>query len=196
MFSFIHFNNLLGVTAKRANVNRKVRKLGNITWGISSDIPQFWLHHVTCLDQSRARKIFVDYNSGYPESAEFYDKTNKKVIGKFKDEASFVPILEFIGLRSKMYSYMKENQHCCKTAKGIKRNVIKQTITYENYKETLFNNKQMHHKMRTIRSHNHELGSYEINKISLSSFDDKRYILKDGIASYAYGHHNIKHYMI
>ena len=44
--------------AKRANVNRKVRKLGNITWGISSDIPQFWLHHVTCLDQSRARKIF------------------------------------------------------------------------------------------------------------------------------------------
>ena len=58
VFSFIHFNNLLGIQAKRANVNRKVRKLGNITWGISSDIPQFWLHHVTCLDQSRARKIF------------------------------------------------------------------------------------------------------------------------------------------
>ena len=56
--SFIHFNNLLGIQAKRANVNHKVRKLGNITWGISSDIPQFWLHHVTCLDQSRARKIF------------------------------------------------------------------------------------------------------------------------------------------
>ena len=58
VFSFIHFNNLHGIKAKRANVNRKVRKLGNITWGISSDIPQFWLHHVTCFDQSRARKIF------------------------------------------------------------------------------------------------------------------------------------------
>ena len=58
MFSFIHFNNLLGIQAKRLNVNRKVRKLGNITWGISSDIPQFWLHQVTRLDQSRARKIF------------------------------------------------------------------------------------------------------------------------------------------
>ena len=58
VFSFIHFNNLLGIKTKRANVNRKVLKLGNITWGISSDIPQFWLHHVTCLDQSRARKIF------------------------------------------------------------------------------------------------------------------------------------------
>ena len=58
VFSFIHFNNLLGIKTKRANVNRKVLKLGDITWGISSDIPQFWLHHVTCLDQSRARKIF------------------------------------------------------------------------------------------------------------------------------------------
>ena len=58
VFSFIHFDNLLGIKAKRANVNRKVRKLGNITWGISYDIPQFWLRHVTYLDQSRARKIF------------------------------------------------------------------------------------------------------------------------------------------
>ena len=58
VFSFIHFNNLLGIKTILANVNRKVLKLGNITWGISSDIPQFWLHYVTCLDQSRARKIF------------------------------------------------------------------------------------------------------------------------------------------
>ena len=58
VFSFIHFNNLLEIKVKRANVNRRIPKLGNITWGISSDIPQFWLHHVTCLDQSRARKIF------------------------------------------------------------------------------------------------------------------------------------------
>ena len=55
---FIPFNNLLRIKAKRADVNRKVRKLGNITWGISSDIPQFWLHRVTCLDQSHAQKIF------------------------------------------------------------------------------------------------------------------------------------------
>ena len=58
VFGFIHFNNLLGIKTKRANVNHKVLKLGNITWGISSDIPQFWLHHVTCFDQSHARKIF------------------------------------------------------------------------------------------------------------------------------------------
>ena len=47
--------------------------------------------------------------------------------------------------------------------------------------------------MKTIRSNNHQLGSYELNKVSLSCFDDKRYIHKNGINSYAYGHHSITH---
>ena len=116
----------------------------------------------------------------------------KKIIGKFKDEATGVPICEFVGLQSKMYSYMKDDQKGGKTAKGIKKNVIKNDIKHENYKDTLFNNKQMHHKMKTIRSQNHQLGSYEINKVSLSCFDDKRYILENGIKSYVYGHYLIK----
>ena len=130
-------------------------------------------------------------NSDYPECSPFYDKTNKKVIGRFKDEASGVPICEFIGLRSKMYSYIKDNNQVGKTAKGIKKNIIKKDITHENYKKVLFNNEQMHHTMKTIRSNNHQLGSYEINKVSLSCFDDKRYIHNNGVTSYAYGHHKI-----
>ena len=126
-------------------------------------------------------------NSDYSESSPYFDKTNKKVIGKFKDEAAGVPICEFVGLRSKMYSYIKDNQKGGKTAKGIKKSVIKEDITHENYKDTLFNKKQLHHKMKTIRSENHELNSYEINKVSLSCFDE------DGKTSYAYGHKNIKH---
>ena len=131
-------------------------------------------------------------NSDYPESSLYFDKTNKKVIGKFKDEAAGVPICEFVGLRSKMYSYIKDDQKVGKTAKGIKKNVINNNIKHENYKQTLFENKQMHHKMKTIRSQNHKLGSYEINKVSLSCFDDKRYILENGHESYAYGHYLIK----
>ena len=131
-------------------------------------------------------------NSEYLKHSKYYDETNKKVIGKFKDEACGIPITEFVGLRSKMYSYVKDDKKGGKTAKGIKKNVIKNNIKHENYKDTLFNNKQMHHKMKTIRSKNHQLGSYEINKISLSCFDDKRYILEDGINSYSYGHYLIK----
>ena len=94
-------------------------------------------------------------NSDYPESSPYFDKTNKKVIGKFKDEAAGVPICEFVGLRSKMYSYIKDNQTGGKTAKGIKKNIIKNDIKHENYKQTLLENKQMYHKMKTIRSKNH-----------------------------------------
>ena len=149
----------------------------------------------------KAEDVYQDFfndknkfdNSDYSESSPYFDKTNKKVLAKFKDEAAGVPICEFVGLRSKMYSYLKNDLIGGKTTKGIKRDVIKKNITHENYKETLFNNKQMHHKMKTIRSQNHQLGSYEINKVSLSCFDDKRYILEDGITSYAYGHYNIKH---
>ena len=130
-------------------------------------------------------------NSDYHESSPYFDKTNKKVIGKFKDETAGVPICEFIGLRSKMYSYIKDNDQVGKTAKGIKKNVIKKDITHENYKNVLFNNEQMHHTMKTIRSNNHQLGSYELNKVSLSCFDDKRYIHNNGVTSYAYGHYKI-----
>ena len=89
-------------------------------------------------------------NSDYPEDSKFYDKTNKKVIGKFKDEAAGLVIKEFIGLRSKMYSYTKDNNANNKTAKGIKKNVIEKDIKHEDYKNSLFNSQQMCHKMKTI----------------------------------------------
>ena len=60
-------------------------------------------------------------NSDYPENSPYYCNANKKVIGKFKDEACGVPIVEFIGLKSKMYSYIEDNEKGGKTAKGIKK---------------------------------------------------------------------------
>lgn len=73
-------------------------------------------------------------NSDYPEISKFYDKSNKKVIGKFKDEAAGeIIITEFIGLRSKMYSYTKDNGENGKTAKGIKKIIIKKSINHADY---------------------------------------------------------------
>ena len=91
-----------------------------------------------------------------------------------------------------MNSYVKDDEKGGRIAKGIKKNVIKNNIKHEDYKNTLINNEQMHHKMKTIRSQRHQLGSYEINKVSLSCFDDKRYIHNNGTSSYAYGHYTIK----
>ena len=147
----------------------------------------------------RAEDIYSDFyldrhlfdNSDYPKSSKFFFDNNKKVIGKFKDEASGDPITEFVGLKSKMYSYKTENKEN-KTAKGVKKNVIKCELSHSDYRDTLFNCTTMRHKMRTIRSEYHQISSYQINKVSLSPFDDKRYILDDGITSYSYGHHKIK----
>jgi len=46
----------------------------------------------------------------------------------------------------------------------------------------------MHHKMNTLRSMSHEIYAMKINKKSLFCFDDKRYVLSNGIDSFAYGH--------
>lgn len=60
-------------------------------------------------------------NSGYPTDSPYHDVKNKNVIERFIDEAAGVPIVEFVGLRSKMYSYLKDNGKNEKTAKGVKK---------------------------------------------------------------------------
>ena len=59
--------------------------------------------------------------SDYPPNSEFYFLENKKVIGKFKDETAGVPIKEFLGLKSKMYSISLDNEKNSKKAKGVKK---------------------------------------------------------------------------
>ena len=134
-------------------------------------------------------------NSGYSKSSKFYFDENKKVIGKMKDEAAGNHITSFVGLKSKMYSYLVElpdgEIKNNKTCKGISKNVTKRDLEHEDYLSTLLNSKIEKHKIKTIRSDHHVVSSYEINKISLSCYDDKRYILDDGITSYAYGHKKI-----
>ena len=75
-----------------------------------------------------------------------------------------------------------------RTEKGIKKYVIKKNIAHQDYKDTLQNNKQIYHAVKTIRSVCHQLGSFELNKILLYCFEDKRYILADGKTSNAYRH--------
>ena len=146
-----------------------------------------------CQDLFNHRDMFD--NSDYSKSSKFYFDENKKVIGKFKDEASGNPITSFVGHKSKMYSYevelpggeVKNNKAC----KGISKNVTKRELTHGDYLSVLQNNTIVKHKVKTIRSDHHVVSSYEINKTSLSCFDDKRYILDDRITSYAYGHYKI-----
>ena len=123
---------------------------------------------------------------------EFNDNTNKKVIGKMKMEYPDNVIKEFIGLKSKMYSIKLDDDKESKKAKGVKTYVIKKDLKHEYYNNILTSGKNMYSKMKLIRSMKHQLYTLEMNKVSLSAYDDKRWIMKDGITSYAYGHYMIQ----
>ena len=99
---------------------------------------------------------------------------NKKVIGMMKDEAGGKIITEFVGLRSKLYAYKTQYGGEDKKCKGVKKSVVKNCITLENYKDCLFNNKQHLARFNTLRSRKHEITTDRITKVALSANDDKR----------------------
>ena len=115
---------------------------------------------------------------------------NEKVIGLMKDELGGGQIMkEFISLRPKMYSYRVGSLEP-KKCKGIKKCVVKKTITFEDYKKCLFVGRNVHRSQLLFRSNKHEVKTLEVNKLALNSQDDKR-ISVDGIASYTIGHHRV-----
>ena len=67
---------------------------------------------------------------------------NKKVLGMFKDEAAGRCIEEFVGLRSKLYSFKMLEGEETKKCKGVKKSVVKKSIAHEDYKTCLFNGKE------------------------------------------------------
>jgi len=132
--------------------------------------------------------------SEYPQQHPLYSTQNKKVVGKFKDETHGIPIREFVGLRPKMYSILYHENGSeiqKKVAKGISKSVTKNKIRHAHYKDCLFNKTRTMNQMTQIRSFKHEVYTITLNKIGLSSYDDKRYILDDGITSVAYGHKSV-----
>ena len=86
-----------------------------------------------------------------------------------------------------MYSILDENMNEKCNSKG--HNAF---IEFIEFRDTLFQKKTLSHRMRGIKSKNHNIGTYEDNKISISCFDDKRYIFENGINTLACGHKDIQ----
>ena len=116
---------------------------------------------------------------------------NKKVLGMFKDEAAGKIMEEFVGLRAKLYSYKMFEGKESKKCKGIKKSVVKKSITHEDYKNCWFTGKEQYQKMNVIRSYKHKVYTEEVNKIALCSDDDKRHILEGQTDTLALGHYRI-----
>lgn len=102
-----------------------------------------------------------------------------------KDETESVPVKEFVGLRSKMYSMVHGNTE---KPKGISKAVIRSKLRHDLYKQCLFNRETQMESMILFRTDRHEIYTVKLNKTTLSAYDDKRYILEDGIQTLAHGH--------
>ena len=124
--------------------------------------------------------------SGYNDNRPLPVGKNKKVIGLMKDELGGGIMKEFITLRPKMYAY-KVGSSESKKCKGIKKCMVKKTISCEDYKNCLFSRETSYRSQLMFRSLKHEVRTLEVNKLALSRDDDKR-ITVDGIASLARGH--------
>ena len=112
---------------------------------------------------------------------------NKKVLGLYKDELGGKIMTEFCALRAKAYAYLMEDGSEHKKAKGTKKCVIKRELMFENYKDSLFNDKIILKSQQRFKSDHHKVYTEEVNKIALSSNDDKRLQTFDKVTTYPYG---------
>ena len=112
---------------------------------------------------------------------------NKKVIGLFKDELGGKIMVEFVEPRAKTYAYLMDDDSEHEKAKGTKKCVIKRRLMFKNYKDCLFNDKTILKSQQRFKSDCHNVYTEQINKIALSSNDDKRLQTFDKIATYPYG---------
>ena len=125
--------------------------------------------------------------SNYEEDRPLPTGKNKKVIGLMKDELGGKIITEFVALRPKTYSYLTYDCKDDKKAKGTKKCLIKRELKFNNYKDCLLNDKVVLKSQQRFKSERHDVYTENVNKIALSSNDDKGLIALDKITSYPYG---------
>ena len=128
-----------------------------------------------------------------------------KVPGKMKDELDGNVIIEFVGLRAKAYAFQKlilfskgeeEEPEVGeiideKKLKGIQKCVVKKNLHFDHYKTALFDQRTHIASTVSLRSNLHEIQTLAIRKVAMGPYDDKRYLLEDGVSSLPYGHYSL-----
>ena len=131
--------------------------------------------------------------SGYVPDRPLPIGLNKKVIGLMKDELGGAIMTEFVTLRPKLYSYRKLDGTEDKKCKGIKKCVVKKTLTFDDYKNCLLNqtNDSVYRSQLMLRSSKHEVHTIEVNKVALNQDDEKQISKRDRISTLARSHKSL-----
>lgn len=162
-------------------------------------------YHVRTKDLYADMRQFLHLmdTSNFPREHPLYTKDREKVVGTFKDECGAVQPVQFIGLRAKMYSLLlppslnstdkpvDDGGNVKMTAKGVKRSYVQENVRHEHFLKVLETGVKTQAEFHLIRSKNHVLTTHHVIKDALNSFDDKRYIMDDGVSTLAFGHYKI-----
>ena len=215
-FSDRNEENSLAIEMKKAKVKmNKPLYLGVSILDISKTLMhEFWYDYVKpkCNDKAKlcymdtdsfvinifTEDFFADINNDVERwfDRSNYDKNDKrplqigvnnKVIGMFKNELGGKIMKELCALRAKTYTYLMEEDSEMKKAKGVKRCIVKRRLMFENYKDSLFNNKTIMRSQLRFKSNHHNVYTQEVNRIALISSDNKRLQTFDRITTYPYG---------
>ena len=159
-----------------------------------SDTDSFCFHIATDND------IYKDINSNpwydfsnYIEVHTNFDDSKMLIPGYFKDEFGGEYILEFVGLRAKMYSILPLEGEKKAACKGIDKKVKEEELTHKDFKDSLHQELQYTNEMVRIQQEKHKIFTVKMEKKSLSPFNDKKWITREGneFISYSYGHYKI-----
>ena len=217
-----HFSeNLIAIEMKKTKVKmNKPIYLGQAILDISKTVMyEFWYNYIKPKYEDKARLCYMDTDSfimniktedffkdiaddveRWFDTSNYDEKDqrplligkNKKVIGMFKDELGGKIMTEFCALRAKAYAYKLDDDTEMKKAKGTKKCIVKREITFKNYADALFNDEVIIRSQQRFRSYNHKVYTEEVNKIALSSNDDKRIQTYDKVTTFPYGTNALK----
>ena len=152
------------------------------------------IYHIECEDiyENIKRDIAKFDTSDYAADNPYgIPLENKKVPGLMKDENNGAIMIEFVGLRAKMYALRVDGKKDTKKVKGVKSNVVARTITFDDYTRCLNDQIEISRQQSCIRSKLHKVYTIRETKIALSPYDDKRYVIRDSTDTLPWGHYKI-----
>lgn len=158
----------------------------------------YWLHIEDIYSEIRRliddpANIHLFDTSDYPSDNPYkIEQVNKKTLGAMKDECNGKLITQFIGLRSKCYSFTCYNEGNQNKAKGTKKYVVAKLKMSEYEASVADRNLKIIKNQSTMRSRMHKVYTENLNKVALNSNDEKRYILEDNYSTLALGHYLIR----
>ena len=108
-----------------------------------------------------------------------------------KDETHFIPIIEFICLASKSYSFTTRNNESHRKGKGVKKSILETDISHKDYKNIIKDNIEKSKQQIILKSYHHQLYTIQQDKIALSNFDDNIFRIDEN-NGLPYGHYALR----